>query len=340
MRQLTNGNGGKTDVGAWFITYNTPEMWSKNFGKDISIQFRALLPNGNYGIPTSDDVEIIDFLLEKLAQAKIDFILFDLTNGGLTNKIRYGTNHNEWIVKNALLTCERIAVFNKNHDWKLRYAVAVGCYPALRGNKYDSQGNLIKEGFSIGECTELQAEATYKIFIENEEIADNYYYLDGKPLLVIHDWGENLLTVPQGWNNYKGLRYFGDKFTIRNGQGGEAGTYGWQTRYGTQIHPEVEVVCPGQNTHGSRINIPRENGNYYRKEWNTVLSNATPRIVMITSFNDYNEDTAIFPADTSKCYLGKAEQWQDCDGIEKPSMYWDITCESIKKLRAINGDKL
>lgn len=337
----TNGNGGKTDIGAWFVTYNTPEMWADNFGSGHSIDFKALLPDGSYGVPLSDSPQVVDFLLENLAEAKIDFIVFDLTNGGLTDKIPYGTNHNEWIVDNALFTCERIAEFNKSHSWKIRYAVAVGCYAAIRGNKYNAAGELIKIGISIGECTEWQAKAVYQKFVCSPVFGKDYYTLNGKPLFIIHDWGENVCTVPHGWNSYCGERTFGDKFTVRNGQGGEAGTYGWQTRYGTLVHPEVEVICPGQNTHtGKKANIVRDFGRYYRRGWETVLSNPSPRIVMLTSFNDYNEDSAIFTADTSGCDNSYEEQWRDESGALLPSMYWDMTKDGIRRLRLKNGEDL
>lgn len=335
----TNGNGGITDIGTWFVTYNTDDMWANNFGSGHPIQYRALMPDGTHGIPYSDNIDVIDFQLSKLAEAKIDFILFDITNGGITDKIPYGTNHNEWIVDNAALTCERISKWNEEHDWKIRYAIGVGCYMAIRGYRYDKEGNMIKEGHSIGEITEWQAEAVYKKFVQHPVYGKDYYTLDGKPLLIIHDWGENVLTVPHGWIAYKGDRTYGDLFTVRNGQGGEAGTYGWQTRRGTQVHPEVEVVCPGQNTHGGHVNIYRNNGKYYKNEWSIVLNNPSPRIVMITSFNDYNEDSAIFPADTSGCEEGYEEKWVDENGVLSSDMYWEITCNSIRLLREKNNDK-
>lgn len=334
----TNGNGGKTDVGVWFVTYNTPEMWANNFGSGHSIDYRVLLPDGSYGIPRSDDPQVVDFLLEQLAAAKVDFIVFDLTNGGLTDKIPYGSNHNEWIVDNARFTCERIARFNRTHEWQIRYAVAVGCYAAIRGNKYQD-GQLIREGISIGVCTEWQAQAVYEQFVADPVYGGDYYALDGKPLLIIHDWGENVLTVPHGWNAYAGERTYGDRFTVRNGQGGEPGTYGWQTRYGTLVHPEVEVICPGQNTHGGKkANILRDGGRYYRRGWETVLSNPSPRIVMLTSFNDYNEDSALFTADTSGCENDYEEQWRDESGQLAPSLYWDMTIDGIRQLREKNGE--
>ena len=99
----TNGNGGRTDVGAWFVTYNTDEMWANNFGHGFPIKYGVLLPDGTYGVPDSYNTDVIDFQIAQLAEAQIDFILFDLTNGGLTEKIPYGWDGNQWIVETAQL---------------------------------------------------------------------------------------------------------------------------------------------------------------------------------------------------------------------------------------------
>lgn len=323
----TNGNGGKTDVGMWYITYNTNGIFQNNMGSGYPIKYKMLLPDGSYGILESDNIEHIDFQIKNLAEAKVDFILFDLTNGGLfpdkNGKIQWN-----WMVENAMLACERIAKWNDSHDWKLKYAVAVGCYQAIR------------DGKSIGECTELQAEGVYKTFFTNKTYGgDDHYQVDGKPLLIIHDWGENLLTVPHGWNNYKGDRTYGDKFFVRNGQGGEKGTYGWHTRNGTLVDDEVELLCPGQRTAGgSKANVPRDNGNAYLTGWEVVLNNPLPRIVMIASFNDYCEQTGVWTADSSKCKGEYDEHWTDSTGEINNSMYWDMTVEGIKLVRTFNGE--
>lgn len=323
----TNGNGGKTDVGMWYITYNTRGIFTNNMGSGYPIKYKMLLPDGSYGILESDNVEHIDFQIKNLAEAKVDFILFDLTNGGLfpdkNGKIQWN-----WMVENAMLACERIAKWNDSHDWKLKYAVAVGCYQAIR------------DGKSIGECAELQAEGVYKTFFTNKTYGgDDHYQVDGKPLLILHDWGENVLTVPHGWNNYKGDRTYGDKFFVRNGQGGEKGTYGWHTRYGTVLDDEVELLCPGQRiAGGSKANVPRDNGNAYLTGWEVVLNNTLPRIVMIASFNDYCEQTGVWTADSSKCKGEFDEKWTDETGEINNSMYWDMTVEGIKLVRIANGE--
>ena len=323
----TNGNGGKTDVGMWYITYNTKGIFTNNMGSGYPIKYQMLLPDGSYGILESGNIEHIDFQIEKLAEAKVDFILFDLTNGGLSPELD-GTDELHWIVKNAMLVCERISKWNDTHSWKLKYAVAVGCYHAIR------------KGNSIGQCTEWQAKGVYNKFFTNKTYGgDDYYQVDGKPLLIIHDWGENVLTVPHGWNNYKGDRTYGDKFFVRNGQGGEKGTYGWHTRYGTLVDDEVELLCPGQRTAGNtKANVPRDNGNAYLTGWEVVLNNKLPRIVMIASFNDYCEQTGVWIADSSKCKGEFDEKWTDSTGQINNSMYWDMTVEGIKLVRIANGE--
>ena len=102
----TNGNGHKTDIGTWFMTYNNEHMWKDNFGSGNPINYRALVSENPdvFGILDSANVEMIDFQIKKMAEIGIDFILYDITNGGLCPQIVYGRG-NEWIVENALLTC-------------------------------------------------------------------------------------------------------------------------------------------------------------------------------------------------------------------------------------------
>lgn len=322
----TNGNGGKTDVGIWYMTYNNATMWSNNFGSGNPIMYRALVSRNpdTYGIADSSDVDEIDMHLEMIAEAKIDFIVFDLTNGGLTDKMKYGTG-NEWIVENAKLTCERIALWNSTHEWKIKYAVAVGTYEAIR------------DGMPIGYIAELQAEAVYKDFFENEEYGgEHYYQLDGKPLLILFDWTQ---IATEELEYYSGERTYADEFTVRSAAIGEVGTYGWYTGYGSPIvHDEVELVCPGWGHASGDSKIPRENGAYYQRGWDVILNNKLPRIVMISAFNDFNEKLAVMPADTSECNNNIEEQWRDETGELNNTMYWNMTVEGIRQVRIMNGE--
>ena len=140
--------------------------------------------------------------------------------------------------------------------------------------------------------------------------------------------------------NYSGDKTYGNRFTVRRGQAGEKGTYGWQTSYGVVIDEEVECVCPGWVTAGNEIQngIPRENGNYYKTSWETVTSNPLPRILMVVAFNDYNEHLAVFPSESGECNNTTEEQWRNADGELDNDMYWDMTVEGIKEIRRINGE--
>ena len=326
----TNGNGGKTDVGTWMVTYNNEEMWADNFGSKFPINYRALLPDGTYGIQDSSNVEHIDFMLKEIADAKIDFIIFDETNGGFTEKVPYGwfggekNEGNRYIVDNARLTCERIAKWNANNEWQIRYAMAIGTYDYICG------------GAPMGLIVEYQAEAIYKDFVENKTYGKDYYTFDGKPLLILFDWASDPL---EKWERYADDRTYGDKFIARSAQVGNVGTYGWYTNYGTVIHDEVELVCPGHNTAGETpASILRDNGNYYKKSWETILNNPLPRIIVVAALNDYNEQTGVWPADSSKCDEKIEEKWTDETGKLNPTMYWDMTKEGIKLVRIFNDE--
>lgn len=321
----TNGNGGKTDVGTWYMTYNNSTMWSNNFGSGNPIEYKALISRNpdKFGIPNSANVEEIDMHLEMLAEAQIDFVVFDITNGGLTSALAYGTG-NEWIVDNAKLTCERIALWNANNEWQIKYALAIGTYA------------IIRDGLPYGYVAEVQAEAVYKDFFENEVYGgDHYYQVDGKPLLILFDWDTN---AAEKWDNYAGDRTYGERFSIRAAQCGELGTYGWQTNYGTVIHDEVELVSPGfANNHGAFI--AREDGEYYRRNWEKLLANKLPRIVMVMAFNDFNEHLAVMPADSSECNDVWEEKWEDTNGNLDHYMYWNMTVNGIRQIRIMNGEE-
>lgn len=317
----TNGNGGATDVGTWYTTYNNTSMFASNLGSGIPVLYRPLDRFGNYSIPDSSDPAQADFDLQQLADAKIDFIVLDETNGGMAG---YMTGNN-WIVDNAGITAARIKVWNASHSWKIKYAFAIGAYDVLRGSD------------SVGQAIENQAHYIYDNFVNNASYggSDNYYQIDGEPLLVVYGTGYS--NVTDYWiNTYSGTKTYGDHFTIRTALNGDAGMYGWDTWGGTQLNPEVEVVSPGWNAHHvpyDGTSYSRSNGDYYANAWNTVFNNPLPRIVMTAAFNDYYEDQALWVTDTSGNNNSYEEKWYGHDGLLHPSMYWDATKRYIDLLR-------
>lgn len=350
--RVSNANGNSTDVGIWYTAYNCDSFWNARFaGADTApVGYDSLLPDGTYGVPESSNPEIIDFHLEKMAEAGIDFILLDLTNGGLTSEVPYGWSDahayagNRWTVEYAKLTAERVSAWNDSHKWKIRYAIAVGTYAA------------IVDDSTIGAVSEAQAEAVYNIFVQNEVYGDDYYCYDGdgdgvaEPLYILHDWGKNSLECTGGLYDYQETNDtpYCDMFTVRRGQAGQAGSFGWHigVNNGVTVHDEeVELVSPGQQVAGS-INVSRYNsatGNLtYDDCFNTVLSDTTmPRILMIASFNDYMENTVVFVTDTSEGVLENGEEkWyvNGVDGEIDNYLYWNKTINYLAQIRAKNAD--
>jgi len=82
----TNGNAmGPTDVGIWYCTYYD-DNWANVGGMGYPpCMYRPLCSeeSGDYRTYSASDTAVIDFHLEQIANAKIDFILLELTPGGL-----------------------------------------------------------------------------------------------------------------------------------------------------------------------------------------------------------------------------------------------------------------
>ena len=309
----------RCDVGVWYCTYYGGD-WTRVGGMSYCpTMYRPLCSDraGDFRTYDATDTAVIDFHLRKLAEAGVDFLLFELTPGGLGG---YRPSMNLF-VDNARTVAKRIKIWNENNGHKLRYAVAAGAHPDVYG---DSPVDL---------CMESEARDVFESFYQSPEYggSDNYYTLGGKPLLVY--WGD-FGVMPSSWENRTVDSEFGDCFAIRYAQDVRAGSYGWNIYSGgTALHREVEVVSPGWGHYTRQIPpyVPRENGGFYRRCWETVLSNPLPKIVMIVAFNDYLENTAVWTADTER--LTDADKWVGPDGSPAPSMYWDITVEYIKKLR-------
>ncbi len=336
-RIVTNGNGNATDVGIWYCTYNCDEYWEYRFHdpEALPVGYDSLLPDGTFGVPFSGNTDIIDFHIEKIAEAGIDFLMFDITNGGLSDKVPYGydgTNAysgNAWISEYAKLTVERINEWNASHEWQLRYAIAIGTYDEMIDSTSATSDALLAE---------YQAEAILADYVNSDVYGDAYYTFDGKPLLVLFDWREmdsEKTSIKEYINDdYSSL----GQFTVRSASRGQSGSYGWLNgeEYGgiTQHHDEVEMVAPGHYNAGLAVSRYQGDGSLtYDAGWNVILGgDNTPRIVMISSFNDYMENTAVFVTDASGANTAAGEEtWSD------PDLFWDKTIQHITELREKNA---
>ena len=328
--------GIKTEVGIWYCPYyfTSPyDLWEMPYGSGIpAAQYKPLCSDapGDFRKYDAADPEVIDFHLRQIADAKIDFLLFELSPGGLGGyREDGGWNMNS--IANAREVCKRIKIWNddEQNKWKLKYAVCGGCHGDVWGNDPD---------FPPALCMEDTARDVFDSFYSNPEYGgpDNYYHLNGQPLLVF--WGYSD-SISNHWANYDGDKTYGNRFALRPAAGCQAGEYGWNiSQSGTVIHSEVEVVSPGWG-HYSRAEPPyvyRRNGDFYKECWEKVLRHPPPQIVMIASFNDYWENCAVWTADTAN--LTDADKWQDHSGELNPSMYWDMTKYYIGKMRSEFAD--
>ncbi|HTO05130.1 MAG TPA: hypothetical protein VL069_15575 [Opitutus sp.] len=323
----TNGNGDPTDVGIWYCA-----NWDANGGGWWSLAtYRPLLPDGSYGMHDGSDVAVIDFHLEKLAEAQIDFILFDDTNGDFNG---YGPG-NGWIKEKSKAVCARIKLWNESHSWKIKYAFAIGSF-MIGDSKYPTATSY--------EVIEQQARCVaQEVYLNHDYNSNDYYQIDGKPLLVVLDYNRDARAR---WASYHGAKEWASRFALRwagtsGGYSVAAGDYGWaMNAAGVLLHPEVEYLQPGHDNHlpagAGWMHTSRKNGDYYANNWDKILSNPRPRIVMIGAFNDYTEDSAVWTADTSVDYPKSRlpiERWRGHDGQLHPSMYWDYTVGIIRTLR-------
>ena len=316
-----------TDVGIWYCPYyfTSPyDLWEMPYGTGKKVEYRPLCSDvpGDFRKYDADDPDVIDFHLRQLAEAKIDFLLFELSPAGLGSHKMEENNWSNISVKNAREVCKRIKAWNDNRQngWKIRYALCGGCHSGTWG-------------LAPGLVMEDIARDVFESFFENPEYggADSYYHKDGKPLLVFWGYPD---SVSNHWANYGGDKSYGSRFALRTAAWCQAGEYGWNiSPTGPVIHGEVEVVSPGWG-HYLRDDPPyvgRRSGAFYKNCWEKLLRHPLPEIVMIASFNDYWENTAVWTSDTEN--LTDADKWRDQNGEPNPSMYWDMTKHYIEKLR-------
>ena len=291
----------QSDIGIWYSVWYT---YNGDFGNNIqtniwknwNIQYKPLLPDGTYGYYDSLDEELINYHLEQISEAGIDFLIFDQTNnidaeGGMINK-------------RALKVAECIKAWNDSGKRPIKYCSAIGKI------QWDKNGKAIED----------EAVLLYNRYLK-EDFGDAYYMLDGKPLLIVYGDGASDM-----WNKYLkdgGKSKYTDKFTLRWADNQSTpGYYGWAYDKGTQQDKEVMVVMPGWDNRKGHTPVPRDHGSWYRASWKEVFTAKNkPKIIVINSFNEYAENTGVFTALT------------DLYGDDAPDMYWNMTKEYIKLYR-------
>ena len=330
-------------TGRWTVLpdpYHQPAILNRWDSYDIQY---LPITNGHPVTYSSSDPSVIDEHLHLIASAGITFLIFDLTNGLRTDNI----------YQSSLAVCQQMSNFNVMNGTHLNYAVAMG---GIQGDHNPA-------------TSEAEAADVETTFLNNPAFrgcAQDYFQWNGKPLLVFY----SNYTDRQKWEAF-GPKTATSRFSILFASGNvpddflqgtnpsatgrgcgvvpassappaaQFGRYvGWSMPFGALgSSGPATVLMPGHNPHnGTRDFVSRtQNVSGVTKTfytlcgWDRVLS-APPQLVVITSFNDYMEETAVAPTDTSQ--VGRAdhrgigsEQWPN------PSYYWDVTKAKIAQLQ-------
>ncbi|MBP3392377.1 MAG: hypothetical protein J6L76_06280 [Clostridia bacterium] len=328
----------KTQVGAWYSLWydgtGADSFWetvTNDYGQRIPILYKPLLPDGTFGRYDSSDGDVMQFHLQEIAKAGIDFLIFDQTND-IDAQNAKGV---KWINLNSIKMAKAITEWNKvKGNRQIRYCSAVGTFASVD----KATGQAYASGKKKLNVIEEEAEKLYARYIKREWGSEkNHVYVDGKPLLVV-------FTVTQAeWEAYAKSHDtpYADKFTLRFavGHAYDPGLWGWVIPK-AQVTEDVVTINPGwfKDPHPLE-KVYRKRGETYKTQWETILSsNITPNFIVINSINEYAEQTAIWPADTSDFPANHPiERWLNKDGQEDPYLYWNMTKTYIQKYR--NGDK-
>lgn len=275
--------------------YDTWDAWNIDYVPYVK---------GAYQQYDSGDPDVIDEHIAQISAAGVDFLLFDETNN-----VHVDDNY---IWQRAITVAERIKAWNDDPSHRpLKFAIAVG------GIQFSLDPRKL----------EYEAGEVYDTFV-NSDLGDNYYEWDGKPLLVVYHGNGGL----EAWEDWTGDKSDAGEFTLRwaNGQA-QAGYYGWAVSGGTIADSEVQVVMPGWNNRKGAPVVLRNGGQFYEDDcWDVVLANR-PEIVMINSYNEYAEQTAVAKTDTSGLDAN-SEKWYNDQAVLDPDMYWDMTVQFIQQL--------
>ncbi len=327
----------KTQVGAWYSLWydgtGEDSFWetvTNDYGQRIPILYKPLLPDGTFGRYESGDEDVIQFHLQEIAKAEIDFLIFDQTN----DIDAMNAEGKAWININSIKMAKAISAWNKvPGNRQIRYCSAIGTFASV--DKATGQALAVKNLQVI----EDEARKLYGRYINKKDYGSevDHVYVDGKPLMVV-------FTVTQAeWEAYAKTHNtpYADKFTLRFaiGHAREPGLWGWVIPK-AQVTEDVVTINPGWFKHPHPLEkVYRNRGETYKTQWETILSsNITPNFIVINSINEYAEQTAIWPADTSDFPADNlVERWLNKDGQEDPYLYWNMTKEYIQKYR--NGDK-
>jgi hypothetical protein len=274
-------------------TYNTWQGWNLRYSPVI---------NGVDKQYDSGDISVIDYQIAEIVEAKIDYIIFDLTNNIHVD--------NAYIFNRSVEVCKRIQLWNTNNpDNKLRYAIAIG------GVNFSGNPQSIED-----EC-----KIVFNEFVNQPFGGDNYFRYNGKPAIINYTY-QDMRVIFANWT---GSKEYWNKFSPLEAEGALSKDYvGWFTDpLGSVPSNNIMFVDPGHNNHSTHFQT-RNNGDYYQANFNKVFTN-NPSMMVIGSYNEYAEENAVAPANTD-FVSGTTEKWPT------PSFYWDQTKTNNLKYKSLS----
>ncbi len=288
-----------TTIGAWYSIYfyekSDYDHWSE------WTRYEPVL--GYY-----DSGDIIQKQYPYMKKAGIDYLLLDHTNG--------------WGNDGGRITRNALRVIN-NMPADIPVAIAGG-YPLWAGGSKESRLTNMKTEIDLT-WDQLAQKTNYLKWFD----PDTKTY---KPLYIVYN------SLEGNYPNDDIQRYWSDsRFTVRHSAGlaestnpnlqeykGE-GLWGWAVHYPQLISKETMAVQAGHNTtHLPGRTAPpvyKEGGLNYMKQWLYAIKQK-PKNIIIPSWNDWGEETAIEPA---RRKVSTAELITDSYGEEVEDWLLQIT---------------
>ena len=286
-----------SQIGIWYFSWwghDNPETalhWQREAGA-VSTRF------GEY---SSGDLEVIKSHLDWMQKAGIDFIIFEITNG--------------WEADSG--------VIKRNTDIIVSEIDRRG--PGNAPSYAFALGGELRYGYI------REHEKLVLYLYENYGTRDMYFKWEGKPLLITFTdsdyfyWSSRLFNVR---NSTGVVSQWADDPSIQ-------GKGLWGFTFDAQVpNSEVYGITPCHDANHLWIATPDthkwdfgrgDHGERYIRQWLEAIKQNRP-VIMITSYNDFSEETAIeafTPRQNNEGYI--TAPLLDYYGNETPEWYEDIT---------------
>ena len=282
-----------TKVGAWYTLW-----WQKPgtpFGSHWAEWSRYQPVLGYYD---SGDAGTLTAEFSTMKSAGIDYLLLDDTNG-------IGNDSGE-IEKNV----QSLFTFNDQRSIADRIPAALVIGYALWGAH-----SLDAQAVDAQYVWEHYAQRPSYFIWKEKPLLVTYNAYDNDPNIVGANWTDARYSVERATGlvestNPKLQPYFANGF------------WGWVQVYPQPASTETVGITPGWDRSHLGENKPpieREQGALYVREWLRSIK-LNPRNIIISSWNDFGEETAIEPATTAT-----GPKWMDSYGVETPDWYLQIT---------------